>query len=76
MVLLPYGWKSADVGARLARPGAPDPTDGAAAQVTGESGAGAVLGDFKGRTTGIGWTGAWGRQPVVFGAACPQGNRI
>jgi hypothetical protein len=42
-------------------------------QVTGDSGDGAVLGDFKGRVSGLGptvaWTGAWGRQPVVFGAS-------
>lgn len=39
-------------------------------QLTGDSGAGAVLGDFKGRVSALGptvaWIGAWGRQPVVL----------
>lgn len=39
-------------------------------QVTGDSGEGAVLGDFKGRVSGVGpavtWAGLWGRQPVSF----------
>jgi hypothetical protein len=39
-------------------------------QVTGDSGAGAVIGDFKGRVSALGptvaWTGAWRRQPVVL----------
>ena len=42
-------------------------------QVTGDSGVGAVLGDFKGRVSGVGptvaWTGAWDQQPVIFGAS-------
>jgi hypothetical protein len=42
-------------------------------QVTGDSGDGAVLGGFKGRTTAlgptVGSTGALGRQPVVLGAS-------
>lgn len=37
-------------------------------QITGDSGDGAVLGDFKGKVSGIGpsvaWAGAWGKQPV------------
>lgn len=42
-------------------------------QVTGDSGDGAILGDFKGQVSAlgptVGWTGAWGSQPVVFGGS-------
>lgn len=42
-------------------------------QVTGDSGDGAVLGDFKGRVSAlgptVGWAGAWGKQPVSFGGS-------
>lgn len=41
-------------------------------QISGDSGAGAVLGDFKGRVSAIGptvsWSGLWGRQPVSIDA--------
>lgn len=42
------------------------------AQVTGDSGEGAILGDFKGRVSALGpavtWVGAWGAQPVSLDA--------
>lgn len=50
-----------------------DPVGYRYVHLTGANGEGATLGDFEGRATGlgptVGWSGAYSRQPVVFGGS-------